>query len=81
MIEGVLDYVAIAFSKAFSVDSVSKSRNIRGRIGSIVTDLRLANEQIAMELQAGETKHLSELEVLEKKIAKLELKIASSKRY
>jgi len=80
VIVGKLKYVVNQIKQLFVEDSVSKSRNVRGRISSIVEDLRLANEQIDLERKAGGDKHFSELQDLKSKIAKLEEKIASQNK-
>lgn len=80
VIAGKLKYVVNQIKQIFVEDSVLKSRNVRGRISSIVEDLRLANDQIELEIRSGGDKHFSELEGLKRKITKLEEKIASQNK-
>ena len=71
----VVSYVYGKVSGLSKKDSVAKSRGIRGRITSILTDLRLANEEIQLERGVNEEKHELVVFQLQAQVAELRAQI------
>tara|TARA_R110000765_G_scaffold110325_2_gene201732 strand:+ start:148 stop:495 length:348 start_codon:yes stop_codon:yes gene_type:complete len=71
----VVKNVVVTVKEFVLGNSITKSRNVRGRLTSIMDELLLANEQIQLEKKSKEDKWEAEVIALKLKAEKLQAKL------